>query len=91
MKVTVEMDLTPKEARELLGLPDLEPLHEEMREKMRAHMEEAARRMEPEELMKAWAPIGQQGLEQLQKFMFGAAGAATGGKGSGSRSEGGGA
>lgn len=76
MKVTVEMDLTPKEARELLGLPDLEPLQDAMVARMRENMEQAASRLDADELMKAWMPLGQQGLEQLQRFLFGAAAAA---------------
>ena len=78
MKVTVEMDLTPREARELLGLPDLEPLQKAMVARMQENMEEAASRLDPDEVMKAWMPMGQQGLEQLQRFLFGAA--AAGGK-----------
>ncbi|MCP1336504.1 DUF6489 family protein [Futiania mangrovi] len=86
MKVTVEMDLTPKEARELLGLPDLQPLQDAMVARMQENMEQAAARLDPEDLVKAWMPLGQQGLEQLQRFLFGAAGAAAAGRTGGTRS-----
>jgi len=34
MKIIVTVDCTPKEAREFLGWPDVEPLQREMMEKM---------------------------------------------------------
>ena len=36
MKVTVDVDCTPEEARRFLGLPDLSPVHEAYVEKMKA-------------------------------------------------------
>ena len=40
MKVTIEMDMTPQEARAFMGLPDVAPLQtkmlDEMQERMRA-------------------------------------------------------
>ena len=64
MKVTVEVDCTPEEARRALGLPDLTPLHE----RYLARMEEAIERgtIAPEmvgNLMKSWAPLGDAGAE----------------------------
>ena len=35
MKVTVEIDATPQEMRTLMGLPDIEPIQQEMLEKIR--------------------------------------------------------
>ena len=38
MKVTVNMDMTPDEARKLMGLPDLEPLQNAMMEKIQSQI-----------------------------------------------------
>ena len=39
MKVTVDVDCTPEEARRFLGLPDLSPVHEAYVEKMKKAVE----------------------------------------------------
>ena len=39
MKVTIEVDCTPEEARQMMGLPDLTPLHEMYLAKMREAFE----------------------------------------------------
>jgi hypothetical protein len=73
MKIHVEMDMTPEEARTLMGLPDVKGLNEKMLEEMQRRMREAR---DPEALMKLWAPMG-QGFEQFQKFLWDGAKAAT--------------
>jgi len=70
MKITVDIDCTPQEARSFLGLPDVVPLQaammEEVENRMRANMEA----MDPDTLMKTWMPAGVQGFEQLQKMFW---------------------
>lgn len=86
MKFHIEIDCTPIEARQFLGLPDVEPLQTAMMEDMKERMAAAAKFMDPEALAKAWFPVGVQGMEQFQKLMTGimegarAAGAAAGRK-----------
>ena len=70
MKVTIDIDCTPDEARRFLGLPDIAPLQEAMVEEMRDRMMEGVRQMDPENLMKMWMPAGVQGMEQLQKMFW---------------------
>ena len=70
MKVTIDIDCTPDEARRFLGLPDIAPLQEAMVEEMRERMMEAARQMDPENMMKMWMPAGVQGMEQMQKMFW---------------------
>lgn len=72
MKIHVEMDMTPEEARTLMGLPDVKAMNEQMLEEMRRRLREAG---DPEALMKLWAPMG-QGFEQFQKFLWDSAKAA---------------
>ena len=70
MKITVNIDCTPQEARSFLGLPDLEPLQARLLAEMETRMRAALASMEPEALMKAWVPGGMQGWEQLQKMFW---------------------
>lgn len=69
MKMNVEIDLTPDEARRVMGLPDVTKLQEklsaEMEKRMMAALETAA---DPEAMLKTWFSWGSQGLEQFQRF-----------------------
>lgn len=69
MKISMEIDCTPSEARRFFGLPDLEPLQTEMMEVLKARMMKSLDLMDPEALARAWFPVGAQGVDQLQKFM----------------------
>jgi hypothetical protein len=79
MKIKIEVDCTPQEARQFLGLPDVEPMQRAMMDHMQDQMTGAMTMLDPESLAKSWFPLGQQGIEQFQKLMFGAAKAAAAG------------
>ena len=81
MKVTVEIDCTPKEARGFLGLPDVEGLNEHLVAEMKKRMDANVAMLAPEELMKNWMSFGGQASEQFMKLMTAAAGQGLGGKG----------
>jgi len=72
MKVTIEVDCTPEEARRFLGLPDLAPLQEEMLARLRQHLAEAATANTPEAMLRLWAPF-MPGAEALLRAWSGAA------------------
>jgi len=86
MKVTIDIDCTPEEARAFLGLPDVTPLQETMMREIEDRMRAALRNTDPEVLFKTWLPASLQGWEQIQAFWRGMAGAA--GKPSGKPSSG---
>ncbi|HZD26750.1 MAG TPA: DUF6489 family protein [Alphaproteobacteria bacterium] len=73
MKIKVDIDCTPEEARAFLGLPDVAPMQRAMMDAMQERMEQIARSADPESLMKAWFPAGMQGLEAMQKMFWNAA------------------
>lgn len=77
MKVKIEIDCTPQEARAFFGLPDLEPLHDAMTDHMKERMESAVKAMDPESYMRAWMPGG-VGLEKMQEMFFSAMSQAAG-------------
>ncbi len=79
MKINIDLDLSPKEARQMLGLPDLEPMQNEMMKKIQEKMDQGIAEMsDPELLLKRYLPMGIQGIEQFQQFMSMAAKAASG-------------
>jgi hypothetical protein len=78
MKVHVEVDMTPEEARRLMGLPDVAKLQEEMLREMQKRVKAALDTSDPEAMMRAWMPLGGQGLEQFQRFLWDSAKRATG-------------
>jgi hypothetical protein len=69
MKVTVEVDCTPAEARAFMGLPDVEPLNDHLVSEMKRRMDENITAMQPEELMKTWTSFGLQAQDQFRKLM----------------------
>ena len=69
MKINVEIDCTPAEARAFLGLPDVTPLNDAMVAEMQKRMEANVTAMQPEELMKTWTSFGLQAQDQFRRLM----------------------
>ena len=69
MKINVEVDCTPAEARAFLGLPDVAPLNEALVAEMQQRMQANVAAMQPEELMKTWASFGLQAQDQFRLLM----------------------
>lgn len=70
MKVTIDIDCTPEEARAFLGLPDVRPMQDRLLAELEARMEQNIRDMEPEALVNKWLPLGLQGMEHVQKALW---------------------
>ncbi len=84
MKITVNVDCTPEEARAFLGLPDVQPLQQAMMGQVQERVMNSLNAMDPEVLLKTWAPMGLQSLEQIQRFFLSQFSAAAGGGNGGS-------
>jgi len=69
MKVTIEIDCTPAEARAFMGLPDVAPLNDRLVEEMQKRMTVNMAAMQPEELMKSWTAFGVQAQDQFRRLM----------------------
>jgi hypothetical protein len=76
MKLNVEIDCTPAEARAFLGLPDVSGLNDHLVAEMKKRMDANISMVAPEELMKNWMAFGGQASEQFMKLMAAAAGGA---------------
>ncbi len=65
MKVTIEVDCSPEEARRFLGLPDVSQFNEDLM----ARFVESGGLLNPELITKLWFPVAGKGLEEIQKVM----------------------
>lgn len=54
MNVTIDVDLTPAEARELMGLPDVKPLHDAAMARVEQSVMAQAEKLSVEGLMNTW-------------------------------------
>jgi hypothetical protein len=79
MKVSIELDCTPQEARSFLGLPDVAGLNEHLVAEMRKRLDANIAMLAPDELMKSWMAFGGQASGQFMKLMSAAAGQGLGG------------
>ena len=73
MKMTIEIDCTPIEARSFLGLPDVSLLNDHLVNEMKSRMDTNMAMLQPDELMKSWMAFGGQATEQFRKLMTAAA------------------
>lgn len=75
MKINLEIDCTPEEARRAMGLPDLTPLHDRYVAMLGEAMGGGVRPEMLEPMLRGWAPMGEAGLA-LWRRMLDAAGTA---------------
>ena len=68
MKITVNSDCTPEEARAFLGLPDVKPMQEQLMRELQDRMVANIRSMAPDEMMKTWLPASLASFEQMREF-----------------------
>ena len=80
MKVKIIVDCTPVEARGVLGLPDVTPLHDLYLDKMKALVEKGVTPDMVSETIKRWSTMGDAGMAMAQQ-LFGQIGSTlTGGR-----------
>ena len=78
MKVTVEIDCSPAEARAFFGLPDVTGLNDHLVDEMTKRVDANINMLQPEELLKNWMSFGGQAQEHFMKLMQVAASGGTG-------------
>ena len=80
MKVNVEIDCTPEEARRFLGLPDVSKANEVYVDAMAKAMQGVGSLEQLQEMAKQVAPMGQMGMQFFQQLLEGGLAAGLGGK-----------
>ena len=68
MKVTVNIDCTPEEARRFLGLPDLSPVHQAYVEKLQRAVSEGVTPDMVADMMKSWGPMTDAGMNMWRQM-----------------------
>jgi Family of unknown function (DUF6489) len=76
MKVRIEVDCTPDEARSFLGLPDVQALQAAMMSEVESKFRQSMSMMDPAAVLSKWVPASMQGMEALSKLMWETAAAA---------------
>jgi len=69
MKVKIDIDLSPLEARELMGLPDVRALQQAWLEKMNKKMEEQMDQLTPDAMVQNWMKAAGGNAEFLADMM----------------------
>lgn len=80
MKITIEVDCTPEEARSFMGLPDVSAANSVYVENITKAMQGVSSPDQLQQYASALAPMGQVGLKLFQNFVEGSMKAATGSK-----------
>ncbi|QFT76367.1 DUF6489 family protein [Erythrobacter sp. THAF29] len=71
MKVNIEIDCTPEEARSFLGLPDVSEANKLYVDTIAKAMKGVSNPAQMAEFAQALAPMGQMGLKMFQNFVEG--------------------
>lgn len=71
MKFNFDIECTPEEAREFLGLPNVTPMQESMMKQIEEKMHENIQNLDPETFVKTWMPASIQGWGDIQKIFWG--------------------
>lgn len=74
MKVNVEIDCTPLEARQFFGLPDVQPMQTAVMEKLQHQMMDNIQKVSPEALMQSWLTFDPKIAERFQNLFVTMAG-----------------
>ena len=70
MKISVNIECTPEEARSFLGLPDVSAFQKEMLEQVKDRVQASIADLEPEALMKMWMPFGADNWQQMMQSFW---------------------
>ena len=68
MKVNVEIDCTPLEARQFFGLPDVQPMQTAVMDRLQQQMMANIEKVSPEALMQSWFTFDPKLAERFQNM-----------------------
>ncbi|NBC22245.1 MAG: hypothetical protein GVY21_02090 [Gammaproteobacteria bacterium] len=80
MKIKIEFDLTPKEFRDSLGLPDVSGLQKKAVDALQKRVENDIKNFDATKLFNAWVSQGLETSAQVQRFLGKAVGTALRGR-----------
>ncbi len=71
MKIKIDIDCTPAEARAFLGLPDVTPLHALYVARMEELVKDGVTPDMMAAMVKSWSTLGDAGMGMFQNFLSG--------------------
>lgn len=71
MKITINVDCTPEEARVFFGLPNIVPMQDALLKEMQDRLAANIHAMDPTELFKVWMQGSPEALRQWRDMFFG--------------------
>jgi Family of unknown function (DUF6489) len=74
MKVNIEIDCTPLEARQFFGLPDMQPMQTAVMDRLQQQMLSNIEKVSPEALMQSWFTFDPKIAERFQDMFVTMAG-----------------
>jgi Family of unknown function (DUF6489) len=80
MKMNITVECTPEEARQFLGLPNLDPINDVLVASVKERIEQNVEMVSPEFYLKQWYSMGGQVSDQFMQMMGAGAKAAMGEK-----------
>ncbi len=69
MKIKLDIECTPEEARAFLGLPDLTPVHDIYIERMQSLVRDGLKGEDIEKMMRSWMPLMEGGYDAWSRAM----------------------
>ena len=70
MKIKFDIECTPEEARQFIGMPNVAPLQEKVMKEIEEKMRDNIQNLDPETFVKTWLPLTMQGWGDIQKSFF---------------------
>ena len=70
MKFTINVDCTPAEAREFIGLPNIAPMQDRLVNDLEERIRGDIKKLDLQDLLKTWLPANVQSLTELQKIFW---------------------
>jgi hypothetical protein len=69
MKITMDIECTPEEARRLMGLPDMGPIHDIYLDKLKETMSEGLTPETVDRMIRTWTPMGEVGMNAWRQMI----------------------
>src|SRR5271157_2087146 len=69
MQITINIDCTPVEARQLAGLPDVQPMQQRLMGELEQRFRDGIDSLTPDAMLQRWFGILPTGIEQMKALM----------------------
>lgn len=80
MKISIDIECEPEEARSFFGSPDVAPMQQTLMAELEARLKRGLEAADIETLIKTWLPAGMENWQRLQMMIWSQV-AGAGGKG----------